>query len=40
MDAKSGREIKTLPKLVVPMTGQNGVRLNLNGSARWSTTIW
>jgi uncharacterized repeat protein (TIGR01451 family) len=32
-DAKSGRQIKTLPKLVIPLTGENGVRLNLVGTS-------
>jgi hypothetical protein len=31
VDAKTGRQIKTLPKLVVPLTGPNGLRLNLTG---------
>ena len=32
-DPKSGREIKTLPKLVVPLIGQNGVNLTLTGTS-------
>jgi hypothetical protein len=32
-DPKSGREIKTLPKLVIPLTGQNGVKLTLTGTS-------
>jgi hypothetical protein len=32
-DPKSGREIRTLPKLVIPLTGPNGVRLNLVGTS-------
>ncbi|HEX5925499.1 MAG TPA: hypothetical protein VFY45_16825, partial [Baekduia sp.] len=32
-DPKSGREIKTLPKLVLPLVGQNGVRLTLTGTS-------
>jgi hypothetical protein len=32
-DAKTGREIKTLPKLVVPLTGENGVKLTLTGTS-------
>jgi hypothetical protein len=32
-DPKSGREIRTLPKLVIPMTGQNGVKLTLTGTS-------
>jgi hypothetical protein len=32
-DPKSGREIRTLPKLVIPLTGQNGIRLNLVGTS-------
>jgi hypothetical protein len=32
-DAKSGREIKTLPKLVIPLTGQNGLKLTLTGTS-------
>ncbi|HEV7493045.1 hypothetical protein [Baekduia sp.] len=30
-DPKSGREIRTLPKLVIPLTGQNGLRLTVTG---------
>jgi hypothetical protein len=32
-DPKSGREIRTLPKLVLPLVGQNGVRLTLTGTS-------
>jgi hypothetical protein len=32
-DPKSGREIRTLPKLVVPLTGPNGVKLTLTGTS-------
>ncbi len=32
-DPKSGREIRTLPKLVIPLTGENGLRLNLVGTS-------
>jgi hypothetical protein len=32
-DPKSGREIRTLPKLVIPMVGQNGVKLTLTGTS-------
>jgi hypothetical protein len=32
-DPKSGRDIKTLPKLVIPLVGQNGLRLTLTGSS-------
>jgi hypothetical protein len=32
-DPKSGRDIKTLPKLVVPLVGQNGVKLTLTGTS-------
>ncbi len=32
-DAKTGREIRTLPKLVIPLTGENGLRLNLVGTS-------
>jgi uncharacterized repeat protein (TIGR01451 family) len=32
-DPKSGREIKTLPKLVIPLTGENGVKLTLTGTS-------
>jgi hypothetical protein len=32
-DAKSGRDIKTLPKLVIPLVGQNGVKLTLTGTS-------
>jgi hypothetical protein len=32
-DPKSGREIKTLPKLVIPLTGENGLKLTLTGTS-------
>jgi hypothetical protein len=32
-DPKSGREIKTLPKMVIPMVGQNGLKLTLTGTS-------
>jgi hypothetical protein len=32
-DPKSGRSIRTLPKLVIPFTGQNGVKLTLTGTS-------
>jgi hypothetical protein len=32
-DPKSGREIRTLPKLVVALTGENGLKLTLTGSS-------
>ncbi len=32
-DPKSGREIRTLPKLVIPLTGENGLRINLVGTS-------
>jgi hypothetical protein len=32
-DPKSGREIRTLPKLVIPLTGENGLRLNIVGTS-------
>ena len=32
-DAKTGRDIRTLPKLVIPLVGQNGVRLTLTGTS-------
>jgi hypothetical protein len=32
-DLKTGREIKTLPKLVIPLTGQNGLKLTLTGTS-------
>jgi hypothetical protein len=32
-DAKTGREIRTLPKLVIPLVGQNGVKLTLTGTS-------
>jgi hypothetical protein len=32
-DPKSGREIRTLPKLVIPLVGQNGVKLMLTGTS-------
>jgi hypothetical protein len=33
IDKKSGRQIKTLPKLVIPLAGQNGLRLTLTGTS-------
>jgi hypothetical protein len=33
IDAKSGRQIRTLPKLVIPLTGQNGLRLTVTGTS-------
>ena len=32
-DPKSGRDIRTLPKLVIPLLGQNGVKLTLTGTS-------
>ncbi len=32
-DPKSGRSIKTTPKLVIPLVGQNGVKLTLTGTS-------
>jgi hypothetical protein len=32
-DPKSGRDIRTLPKLVIPLVGQNGVKLTLTGTS-------
>jgi hypothetical protein len=32
-DPKSGREIRTLPKLVIPLVGENGVRITLTGTS-------
>ena len=32
-DPKTGREIRTLPKLVIPLTGQNGLKLTLTGTS-------
>jgi uncharacterized repeat protein (TIGR01451 family) len=32
-DPKSGRSIRTTPKLVIPLTGQNGVKLTLTGTS-------
>jgi hypothetical protein len=32
-DPKSGREIRTLPKLVFPLVGENGVRITLTGTS-------
>jgi hypothetical protein len=32
-DPKSRREIRTLPKLVIPLVGQNGVKLTLTGTS-------
>ena len=32
-DAKTGREIRTLPKLVIPLVGQNGLKLTLTGTS-------
>ena len=32
-DPKSGRSIKTTPKLVIPLVGENGVKLTLTGTS-------
>jgi hypothetical protein len=32
-DPKSGRDIRTLPKLVIPMVGPNGIKLTLTGTS-------
>jgi hypothetical protein len=32
-DAKTGRDIRTLPKLVIPLTGPNGLKLTLTGTS-------
>jgi hypothetical protein len=32
-DPKSGRDIRTLPKLVIPLTGPNGLRLTVTGTS-------
>ena len=32
-DPKSGRDIRTLPKLVIPLVGPNGVKLTLTGTS-------
>jgi hypothetical protein len=32
-DPKSGRDIRTLPKLVLPLTGPNGIKLTLTGTS-------
>jgi hypothetical protein len=32
-DPKSGRSIKTLPKIVIPLVGENGVKLTLTGTS-------
>ena len=32
-DPKSGREIRTLPKLVIPLEGENGLKLTLTGTS-------
>jgi hypothetical protein len=33
IDAKTGRQIKTLPKLVIPLVGEHGLKLTLTGSS-------
>jgi hypothetical protein len=33
IDKKTGRQIKTLPKLVIPLVGENGLRLTLTGTS-------
>jgi hypothetical protein len=33
IDAKSGRQIRTLPKLVIPLVGENGLKLTLTGTS-------
>ncbi len=37
-DAKTGREIRTLPMLVIPLRGENGIRLNLKGASSVSSS--
>jgi hypothetical protein len=32
-DPKTGREIRTLPKLVIPLVGENGVKITLTGTS-------
>ena len=32
-DPKTGRDIRTLPKLVIPLVGENGVKLTLTGTS-------
>ncbi len=40
-DRKSGRSIKTTPKLVIPLVGQNGVEADADrDQRRWSTISW
>ena len=33
IDPKSGRQIRTLPMLVIPLRGENGIKLNLKGTS-------
>ena len=35
-DPKTGREIRTLPMLVIPLRGENGIKLNLKGTSNVS----
>ena len=37
-DPKTGREIRTLPMLVIPLRGENGIRLNLKGASSVSSS--
>ena len=39
-DPKSGRDIRTLPKLVIPLIGQNGVKLTLTGTSDVEDDSW
>ncbi len=36
IDSRTGRSIRTLPMLVIPLRGENGIRLNLKGTSNVS----
>ncbi len=38
VDPKTGRSIRTLPMLVIPLRGENGIRLNLKGTSNVSSS--
>ncbi len=41
IDPKTGRQIRTLPMLVIPLRGENGIKLNLKGTSKTSRrSIW
>ncbi len=38
IDPKTGRRIRTLPMLVIPLRGENGIKLNLRGTSNVSSS--